>query len=537
MRSERAASTGAAAAAGGDAGAAGRGRAEPDRALRPDPATTRLLAAAVLAALLALLAHTTYADPDMFHELSLAREALDRGTLPRDDVFAFTPTRSPAVHHEWGFGVLLLALLRAAGPPGVLLLRYAIVLALFFGALHLSRRRGARVGVLAAAALPTIAMVGIVDLGTLRAQTPTLLLALVTLGMIERDRDGGRRWMLAWFPMQLVWQNLHGGFVVGPGLIALHALEQALRRRPWRHLAGLLALSAVMVPMQPWGLDYPRFLARALTLHRAEITEWWSIAHTWWPIQALFVASLAVAAIAWRGAPKERDGALLLLATALLAARHQRHLALYAVVFATQALPWLHGLGAAAALDRVLVRRRFAARFLTSVAGLAFVGLFAAGRPWRLPVPANPGDHPRVLYPVGAVDHLRDAAFRGRLFTPFASGAYVSWRLHPDVSVSLDGRYEVAYADGVLEDHLAVLRAAPGWEEALARISPDLLLVPRRAPVTEALRAHDGFAVAYEDDAYLLWAPTSGGDSGPPIDARGRRFDTTFPVDPRGAHR
>jgi hypothetical protein len=55
---------------------------------------------------------------DVFHEMALAREWLACGAFPREDCFAYTPTVSPAVHHEWGTG-LLLYLAVAAIPFGL----------------------------------------------------------------------------------------------------------------------------------------------------------------------------------------------------------------------------------------------------------------------------------------------------------------------------------------------------------------------------------------------------------------------------------
>lgn len=503
-----------------------------------DRATAWCLAAAALALFLGLASQTTFADPDMFHELSLARDIVAQRAVPQGDGFAFTETRTSTVHHEWGFGLLLFGALRACGPVGIVLLRYVALITLFLGALHLARRRGASVSALAIVALPAIVMAHYVDLGTLRAQTVTLTMALATLGLIERDRGGDRRWAWVWFPMLLVWQNLHGGFVVGIGLLILHAAEQALRRAPVRHLVWIVLLSIALMPLQPWGFDYPRYLARAITMERAEIIEWRSIAGAWWPILVCFLATLVAAAFALRrrvaaGGLGNTSGVLIAIAVAALAIRHQRHLSLYALVLVTQITPWF----ASAEKDRhrAAPRRAFLIRYAAAIVAVAFFGLFIEGAPHRLIVPANPGDHPRLLYPTGAVDFLARHRVHGRIIrvmTPFVVGAYVSWRLHPEVLVSLDGRYEVAYADGVLEDHLEFYRAQPFWRRVLEQVDPDVVLIRRSAKIADAMMASDEMAaewpVVYQDDAYLLRSKIDLG--GAPEDRRGARLSTAFPT-------
>ena len=61
---------------------------------------------ATLAVFLAGVAYTTFVDPDMYHGLALARESLAAGHLLIDDIFAYTPTVSPVVHHEWALGTI-----------------------------------------------------------------------------------------------------------------------------------------------------------------------------------------------------------------------------------------------------------------------------------------------------------------------------------------------------------------------------------------------------------------------------------------------
>ena len=47
----------------------------------------------------------------------------------------------------------------------------------------------------------------------------------------------GAFWTILWLFLFPVWVNVHGGFVVGIGLLALYLLELALDRQPVRHRA------------------------------------------------------------------------------------------------------------------------------------------------------------------------------------------------------------------------------------------------------------------------------------------------------------
>ena len=62
---------------------------------------------ALLSGFLAYVARVHEVTHDVFHEMSLVREALVLRDFPQEDVFAYTPTVSPSVHHEWATGAVI----------------------------------------------------------------------------------------------------------------------------------------------------------------------------------------------------------------------------------------------------------------------------------------------------------------------------------------------------------------------------------------------------------------------------------------------
>ena len=98
-----------------------------------DRAQERITWAALGLLFAATIAVGAFPDPDMFHEMALIRQAIELGHLPLEDDFAYTPTRSPVVHHEWGTGAVLYCLTQLAGPAGILTLKYVIAAAIGLG--------------------------------------------------------------------------------------------------------------------------------------------------------------------------------------------------------------------------------------------------------------------------------------------------------------------------------------------------------------------------------------------------------------------
>src|SRR5262249_37862685 len=67
---------------------------------------SRSTVATLALALLLVAGMAPFVDIDVWHEMSLFREALRAGWIPYIDRFAYTPTISPAVQHEWGAGAI-----------------------------------------------------------------------------------------------------------------------------------------------------------------------------------------------------------------------------------------------------------------------------------------------------------------------------------------------------------------------------------------------------------------------------------------------
>jgi len=483
------------------------------------------------ALLLAVLGPLTTIDPDAFHEMALFRSAVQTGRIPTEDLFAYTPTVSPCVHHEWATGMILYATAMTAGAGGIMALKYLLVAAICGICLVCGSRRGAS---LANLTVCSLLAVGLVRIGftTIRAQVFTLLALALLLLLLDRDRQGKRGWIVVCVPVFWVWLNLHGGFVVGLAILALHWLEQVVRQRtPQWHLIltglGLLLL----LPLNPYGWTYIPYLWRAVLMPRPQITEW---APLWEDpdLAQLLTYGASVVVLVYcllSVGPRRMPGVLIVLACAVLALRHVRHLSLYGVTWWCYMPGFLQQTPLGGSLTVFWERQRHFV--LTLLLGLTVLCLCVAlpRKPWQMSIPTTAGGPTgdKLLYPAGAVRYLRTQGFQGNLMTPFSEGAYVSWELGPAVKVSMDSRFEVAYKPGLLEEQTAFYRAQEGWQQVLDRYPTDAVLVRRTEPVAPLLIQMPGWTRVYEDDSYAIVARSD--LHLPVVDRTGEPLEATFP--------
>jgi hypothetical protein len=85
---------------------------------------------------------------------------------------------------------------------------------------------------------------------------------------------------------------------------------------------------------------------------------------------------------------------------------------------------------------------------------------------------------PIGLYPVREVDILSRAQAKGNLAVPFWMGSYASWRLYPDIKISMDGRYEAIYPESTFrlnEDFYT--KYSTNWDRILRAYPVDYVIL------------------------------------------------------------
>jgi len=485
---------------------------------------------AVACGFLAYVARLQEVTHDVFHEMALFRETLVRGSFPTHDLFAFTPTVNPSVHHEWGTGAILylVSVESGVGMAGIAILRLQLICALWLFLYYIARVRGAHPYVFACIAAFTFPFLW-VGFATVRAQLFTLVFLAAQMWMQELDCRGRRIWVIAWWLMLVAWLNIHAGFVVGLGMFGFHCIERFgaawLRNRSiagacsatW-HLMLVGSCVVFALPINPYGWQYIPYLMHAIKMPRPLILEWHPLWHTYAPEVTLLAFAICVLLFVYCQrfvrVTRLRGAAFLSLAI-YEALQHIRHGSLCAVVWLAYVPAWLTHTPLGRSMIRTVDVYRTA--FIGASQGIAAACfLFAfANQFWRptLPPAVKYSD---ACFPSGAVEYLELHKFRGNLLTPFAQGAYVSWTMYPNVRVSLDGRYEVAYEDQVMLDHESLFKGKADWPKLLEKYPCDAVLVDQNSdlrPLLEVFRKENSglpiptehrWSFVYEDDAFVV---------------------------------
>ncbi|MBY0280354.1 hypothetical protein K2Z84_33900 [Candidatus Binatia bacterium] len=507
------------------------------------PGVTLLAAALVAGAALHFLGGNVV-DPDLWGHVHYGQAILAGDGLPRQDVFSYTAPGAPFYDHEWLSDLVLAALYGAGGTAALIVFKLLVGLLLLLALLDAAARLAERLTPgeaphpLVVAAVLVTALAVITPGASFRPQLFTMLLLAAELALLlraERRLDDGvvLPWQLAVLPLAMVpWANLHGGFLVGIGLLGVYCAAHlgcwGLARVRGRNdglttrQAGALAATGIAVLLaplvNPYGTELYAYLAATLDMH-GEIREWRPISVLsveYLRFKLLCVAALGAAAMLLaRTSRSDRARTTLawlvpyLALAAGLSFRHQRH----SVLFGIAATPLV-----VVGVEQV---RRAALRRWPALVPRPQVWIAIAGGALAIALVQVHGFATQVArdgmairfgrldYPIDAVEFMRTHGIGGNVAMPFEWGAYAIAKLAPGSRVFIDGRFEAVYPPQVIDDYFAFMHGTGDWERLLDAYPTDVVVVQRWRNIHPRLFARTDLEYVYSDPAALVFVRRS----------------------------
>ena len=461
-------------------------------------------------------------DPDFWWHLRSGQLILQAGGLLRTDPFTYTVSNHLWTMHEWLTEVLFAELYRWGGLAPIVAVLSVVS---WLGVLCiLGRARLDRPGPFVLGGGMMLAVVAGYPIWGPRAQMITFALACLTLLLAERHLRRGGRMALLLLPMFLVWSNLHSGFLIGLGFIALivaaegcaHLLHLEGRAPAARVrslaliLGGALLVSAINLN-GPSIILYP-FGTLGSAAQQSLILEWHSPDFHDWSVRVFGVMLLSlVAFIVANRSIRLRDAALV-LATVVMSLQSVRHIALF-VAAATPV--WISQ--ADMLLTRVRSRPRSQRRAALPplpmrVASWALLcgtvlALYAGTRL----VPSMQTREDSLFYaqefPVCAARWLAADPLPLRIFNQYGEGGYLAYRLsaHGD-RVYIFGDAALM-GDALLYSYGDVESVTPRWDQVIRSAGTDVVLFDTGAPLSNVMLHAPDWVEVYRDPHSIAFAP------------------------------
>ncbi len=463
------------------------------------------------------VAASTFADPDLWGNIRLGLDVLAQRSLRPVDLHSFTGD-VPWVNHEWLSETILAAAYQLGGVRAIVAVKTTLVLATY------AVVASALAGSWPAASTALLLLFAIATLPvtlTLRPQLWTFLGTAILCRVLPTPPT--RRWLIGLPVLFCVWANMHGGWIVGAGILAVWTAAQIVRpAAPLLLIGAVDALSALATLVNPYGIRMWGFLGRTVAPAR-NITEWQPITMATPAIWVPYLLVLVVVGMLLLTRHRPRFDALAIMAALAFGAfRVMRLGSLWAAAAVVLVGPTLRMWSAAVPRKwwTFRVTSAAAARLMLVPATCAVIAAGVRTAQATTCIPIN-----GVWVPdFRAAKALADAHASGRLVTAFEWGEFAIWHFGPALQVSMDGRRETLYSEAVLAKHDALYAGTAEGLQYLNQLSPSYVWLPSsRSQVRDWLAAH-GYRldvqtprsfVAVRRDLPALSAPASAGPQVP----------------------
>jgi hypothetical protein len=475
-------------------------------------------------------------DADIGWHIRNGQEIYRTRTIPHTDPFSATMSARPWYAWEWLYDLRIGTLYDALGLNGVVsynAMLIALALAVIFR-LALLRGGGVPVTTLFFLVLTVASSIHFLA----RPHVFGWVLTVAWLWVLDssyRAALAGRSYhRIFWLPLiMLVWVNAHGGFVLGFGLGAIYLLGAEVERATNKdreisqrsgdyvgQLVRVIVLTLLASLINPYGYrlhlhvyDYltNRFLMQHIDEFRAPNLHGL-------PAQFfLLLVLLTALGVVWARARLKWVEWLLIgfaLVSGLWAARN---IPVASMVLVLVGAP-LFSQGQRESSDTT---SRFVKRMRGFSRRMTHIELTLRGHLWPLVVLictagilSNHGElfgsqlvnvqFSDQRFPVQAVNSLIQRGNREPIFSLDSWGGYLIYRLYPDVKVLVDDRHDF-YGEPFLRDYLKVLHVEPGWDTVLDNLHVNLVLMPTKSKLAQALRGSPTWRLTYEDDTAVVF--------------------------------
>jgi hypothetical protein len=424
---------------------------------------------------------------DLAYHVRAGELSIRTGDVLLIDPFTFTSGGRPWLNQQWAAQLVFASAHRLLGWAGVAI-TYAGAMASGFGLLYRSCRAKATPRTAA-----VLALLGfMVASGSLAARPQALAVPLFTgtwLLLARRDR-----WMWGVPVLAMIWANVHGSFVLAPGLVALALCDDLLERKDPRPTLLLLLATAGATFVTPFGgsvWTYALDLVGNETI-RSSVAEWRPpspLSLSGGPFWASGVA-VAIVGVSKRREIRLIDAARLFVFFAL-GVPALRGTLWWALAAPPIVAGWFE------APDPVDPARSGESRRVPTLIATAIVlialALTLSLRAGTDPVTGGPArlaaDAPEHL--VIATREVLPPGSRLFVFQPFAS--WFEYSL-PEDPVMVDSRIEL-FPSTVWRDYSLATRADRGWERLLDRYGIQGVVLPPGEPLGVALGRTSGWTL------------------------------------------
>lgn len=404
------------------------------------------------------LAYPITPDYDLFARLIAGKSVIENGVVLKQDFYSYAPTHL-WLDHEWGASVIIywVSTLSSTFGNSVLItlsaLKSILVFLIFAVATICVNVKSSKYSAynILYFALAVFAS-NVVFASTVRCHMFSFLFFTLFVLILEKYRLQGQKWLLVLLPiLMLFWGNIHGGCLSGLGLILIYLVGEFFNKKKYLPYLLTLIVSLLVLFVNPYGVEYVKFLFFAGTMNRNLITEWaspFAIPFFALKFKIYFVFMLLIGLLKsfenkFNIKNVDMTKLLLLVSTGYLAIMYTKLLPFFVISSAIFMFEDVYSI-----LNKILPLKFLSDcknKYIYAVILLISLSVLNSANTTQNTISVD-----QKYLPYKAIEFLKENNIKGNLMLDMSYGSYAAYRLYPNNKIFMDGRYEEVYAPNLL---------------------------------------------------------------------------------------
>ena len=449
-------------------------------------------------------------DFDFWARLTVGKSFMQTGDLFNFDFQSWGATHE-FIDHEWGSSIIFYLIQNYTHDIGLFLFKSIIIFLTFYTITKIIRLEDKKIPLHFLFFFFAIHAISYNIFSTIRCQTFSFLFITIYL-YILRKTSINKNYRILWcLPvLNIIWTNLHGGFVIGLILIFIFTIGEYLNKKNFKpYLIAFLACCATCL-INPYGIKYITFIVSALTLNREHISEWQSMffskiyKHSLLKFELYFYCAITLFIysvfknIKLDGIKNfynkiDKTKYLIILFTILISLKSMRFHVFFIYTLISYCYCDFYNIfnkKLPAKIDKLKEIILLVLILISTTSHIMEYKFINTVKPSQ--------------YPIYCVEFIKINNLKGNIFTNFHTGSYVSYKLYPDNKIFMDGRYEEVY-DTNLINEMSDVFLAKNYKKFFEKYHTDIIIADKYYPLYKNLKNDLDWFLAYEDKYFALF--------------------------------
>ncbi|MBQ4645773.1 MAG: hypothetical protein IJB79_00330 [Candidatus Gastranaerophilales bacterium] len=452
-------------------------------------------------------------DYDFWARLVVGKSFFQTGTLFNQDFYSYGTTHE-FIDHEWGSSLIFYLLQDNFGDIGLYIFKTLMLCLTFFIITKIIKleKNDAKLHFLFFYA--GIQTISVLIFSTIRCNIFSFIFFVLYLYLLKRIKKNQEYRLLWCLPvLNIIWANMHGGFAIGLMLIAIFAFGEFLNNKKdnlWKLYSYTFLISCATTLINPYGLNYIKFIFDAFILNREHIMEWHSAFFTselrgahfkfilYFSIVFILFGYQIIKNSIQKGAKNyyneiDKTKWLIIIFSSLIALKALRCHTFF--IFSILSLCYNDFYNIFnKQLPKILDKAK--AHILLY---LIFISFLSRINDFKFLNTSK-----EEIYPIYAAEFLKINNIKGNVLANFHTGSYLAYKLYPNNYVYMDGRYEEVY-DVDLINKMADIFLTINYKNILKKYHTDIIIIENNYPLKYALSIDKNWAKAWEDEKFTLY--------------------------------